>query len=186
MEHNTQGGLTPKEEYDMKKKKKQEGGESELPANTSTKKIVTWIIAIVLLGLLTWAIVTSPKVSEEDILARNGAHWHIDLEIFIDGVPVEVSANIGLTGGHSAQARNMHTHDTDGVIHAEKAGFVTNDDFRLKEFFNIWNRDFSADSILGNKVNEEKTISFFVDGEPNQEFEEYILRDGAQIEIRYE
>jgi len=174
MENNTHRDLSQKEE-----------DESQSSAKKSSKVVLVWLIVLGVLGVLAWTFVRPPKAREGEILADNGVHWHIELSIFIDGAQVEVPANIGLKtpGIHPGQ---MHTHEPDNLIHAEKPGVVTSDDMRLKEFFRIWNRDFSSDTILGNKVNEEKSITFLVDGEESQDFEEYVLQDGARVEIRFE
>jgi hypothetical protein len=120
------------------------------------------------------------------VLARNGLHWHPQLEIYVKGERVEIPQNIGLGesyrgkpgyGQGNMAMTPMHTHDDQPVIHLEFSGVVRTDDIRLGKFFEIWGKDLQA---FG--VNPQMTVN----GIPNTDYGSYVMRDGDRIELRYE
>lgn len=150
--------------------------------NSKTRSI-TWIVIVifVLIAFIIW-IVSLPKIPEEEIISRNGIHYHSTLSLKIKGEDVSIPANIGISSVHNP----IHTHDPDGVIHMEFNGLVRKNDLKLSEFFRAWGEDFSHDSIMGNKTGTGGTVKMMVNATENVEFENYIMRDGDKIEIIYE
>ncbi len=140
------------------------------------------VAAVAAVGFAGWKIILAPSRSEEDVISRSGIHWHADLTIIVNGERREVPAGIGIDGVHAA----MHTHTVNDQIHMEMAGTVRRDDVRLGRFFEIWGERFSSTCILDACNAEGKAVKLFVNGEPNGEFENYRMRDGDRIEIRYE
>lgn len=138
------------------------------------KKALLYIIGFVLFfgGMIWWS--KSLQSEDPDVIARTGLHWHSTLEIYVNGEKQEVSPNIGVTGGSMLP---MHTHEPNGTVHIESAGLVRKDDVTLGRFFEIWRRDFRE---LGQNV------TMTVNGEPNTEYENYEMKDGDKIELRYE
>jgi hypothetical protein len=64
------------------------------------------------------------KASGLDVLSAEGAaeHFHAHLDIFVDGKPVAVPADIGFSfapDGKPAGISALHTHDESGIIHIE-------------------------------------------------------------------
>ncbi len=104
-------------------------------------------------------------------------HWHAHLAIVIDGKEEVIPADIGINGpmGAGGDPTALHTHDDKGVIHAEFEGLVTKDQLRIKNFFAVWGKDFSKDSILGHKAGDGHTITMTVNGVPNTDFENYAI-----------
>ena len=117
-----------------------------------------------------WFVQNRPTVSAE-VISRSGLHWHATLSI-IDGKKQVIPANIGL----GVVENPIHTHDTDGIIHLEFNGLVTSEELKLGRFFEVWRKDFS----------KGKTVKMLVNGEENNEFENYMMKNGDVIEIRYE
>ncbi len=112
-------------------------------------------------------------------------HWHPKLTIIIKGLKQELPANIGLGAVH----QKIHTHDTDakdGVVHIEAQGVVTNDDTKLGNFFKLWGEDFNSTTILDKKNGQDGTVKMLVNGKENTDFENYMMKEGDNIEIRYE
>lgn len=121
-------------------------------------------------------------------------HIHPILKIFIDGQAQEIPANIGVEGlsGDSTheQAKAsatclhfLHTHDASGTLHVESPVPM---DYSLGDFFAVWGKTFTKDQILDSKVDDKHHIHFIVDGQENSDFENLILKDKQQIEIKYE
>ena len=80
--------------------------------------------------------------------------------------------------GAGGDPMHLHTHTADGIIHAEFSGLTTKEQLKLKNFFDLWGKDFSKDSILGHKTGEGGTVKMFVDGKENTEFENYSIEPG--------
>ncbi|MFA5934214.1 MAG: hypothetical protein WC795_03290 [Candidatus Paceibacterota bacterium] len=134
------------------------------------KTFTPWVVVLALIGFGIYKITTAPTVPQDKIVSRDGLHWHAHLTIKINGKEEAIPGEI-----ESVAEMNLHTHETNGIIHAEFAGLVTKDQLHLKNFFSIWGKDFSKDSILGHKTGDEGTVKMFVNGEPNYDFENYII-----------
>ncbi len=126
------------------------------------------------------------SIPQEQIVSSNGLHWHPKLEIYIKGEKQEIPPGVGLAG---SVHQETHTHDEDakdGVIHMEMNGLVTKDETRLANFFKIWGKKFSSTEIFDNVSGEEGKVRMMVNGVETDQFENYLMRDGDKIEIRYE
>jgi len=109
-------------------------------------------------------------------------HKHVQLEIKIDGSPIVIPANIGITptlyldhsldqfGVKYPPMAPLHTHDTDGIIHIES---TTARDYTLGQFFDIWGVTMEE---LGSR-----TVSVNVDGKHVEDYWNHILSDGQKI-----
>ncbi len=142
------------------------------------------IIGVVLAMVLTgyYFVNSQGNLQAQEIISRNGLHWHTQLRIFIDGKEQPIPANIGLGFVH----KPIHTHEADNIVHLEFSGLVTKEDVKLKKFFEIWGKQFNKECIFEFCNGQGKQVKFFVNGQENQDFENYIMQDGDKIEIRYE
>lgn len=100
----------------------------------------------------------------------------------IKGQKQEIPANVGIGAIHQP----IHTHDNSGTLHLEFKGLVTKDEIKLGGFFRIWGKEFSKTNLLNKTSGSEGKISMIVNGVENKDFENYTMRDGDNIEIRYE
>ena len=176
MENEPQIELSKKERKELRREQRLE--EKQKFARHRAMKRVTKIALIVIIvagsvGSFVWYLATRPPIPEEEILSRSGLHWHPELAIFVNGEKIEIPANLGIGAVHNP----MHTHDSSGVIHLEFQGVVRKDDLKLGRFFEVWNKDFME---LGSFV------KMTVNGEENAELQNYDMRDGDKIELRYE
>lgn len=124
------------------------------------------------------------QIPDEQVVARNGLHWHPRLSIYINGNKQEIPANVGLGSVH----REIHTHEdiNEDIIHMEMAGVVTKDETKLGNFFKIWGKDFSSKKIFDKENGPNGTVKMFVNGAKNFDFENYEMKDNDIIEIKYE
>jgi hypothetical protein len=122
------------------------------------------------------ALAAQAHQGDEDNLAL---HIHVYLTILINGRPVIIPANVGIT---ASGAGPVHTHDASGKIHVESEAIRT---FRLADFFAAWERAFNRRDILGHRSDTTHQITMTVNGQRSMEFENLILRDGDRIVIRY-
>jgi len=92
--------------------------------------------------------------------AAGALHHHIRLWIYVDGQPVVVPANIGL----SPQAASpLHTHDETGLVHVESADL----DFQpvLAQFMDVWGLYFTQ-TCLGDACNDgDRQLRVFLNGQ---------------------
>ncbi len=119
------------------------------------------------------------SIQEGDAVSRNGIHWHPQLSIYVKGKQQEIPKNLGISGVHQP----VHTHDSSGTLHLEIGGVVTKDNIKLDNFFRIWGKKFSPECVIdecGSKV------TMLVNGKGNKDFENYLMKDKDNIEIRYE
>jgi heat shock protein HslJ len=142
------------------------------------------VVAVVLLvgGVLLSNYMSSESDDVENVISRNGIHWHPELEIYVHGEKVEIQEGIGLVGVHNP----IHTHDDLPLVHMEFSGKVTKEDTTLGEFFKVWGKEFNSKRLFDNHNGPEGMVHMFVNGKENTEFENYHMQDKDKIEIRYE
>lgn len=134
-------------------------------------------------------------VASGDIVSKTGIHWHPHLAIYIKGQKQEVPANIGIGKQYSGSKwydpmmdmTDFHTHDNSGTLHWElMEGPVTKDHVELKAFFDVWGKTFTANQIFDAKNSPDGKVSMTVNGQPNTEYQNYVVHDGDRIEVKYE
>jgi hypothetical protein len=97
------------------------------------------------------------------ILSAEGTvlHIHQHIDIYVDGLPVTVPADIGINVDQQYLSP-IHTHDTTGIIHVESP---TQRDFTLGELFDVWGVRFDAHCIGGACDGNGRTLTVYVNGE---------------------
>ena len=128
---------------------------------------------------------STSAVPKDQIVAQNGLHWHPRLKILVNGENQEIPANVGIL---PSKHEEIHTHEDnkEGIIHMEMQGVVTREETRLGRFFEIWGKKFNSSQIFEFKNSTESAVKMFVNGKTNKDFENYQMRDGDKIEIKYE
>ncbi|HEX8025892.1 MAG TPA: hypothetical protein VF484_06795 [Candidatus Limnocylindrales bacterium] len=89
-------------------------------------------------------------------------HTHQHLDIYLDGQPVQVPANIGINRAQGFLSA-IHTHDTSGIIHVESP---TAGNFALGQFFDVWGVRFDAHCLGGSCDSGDRTLRIYVNGKP--------------------
>lgn len=156
--------------------------------STETKVIIIGGILTVLtlvgaLFLLTKQQSEEASVPEDQVISRSGIHWHPKLTILIKDQKQEITPNIGIGG---AVHHPIHTHDNSGTLHLEVKGLVTKDEIRVANFFDIWGKQFNSNCIFDKCNGTDGTVKMTVNSQENKEFENYEMKDGDDIEIKYE
>jgi len=139
------------------------------------------LAALGAVGSAAWYIASRPPIVASEIVSRSGLHRHAELRISIKGKTQDIPANIGIGVVHYP----IHTHDPNDVIHLEFNGLVTIDDLRLRNFFRAWGKRFDGNCIFQYCNGPDGSVKMFVNGEENQEFGRYVMRDMDRIEITY-
>lgn len=117
-----------------------------------------------------------------DVISNTGIHWHPEISIYINGQKQQIPKDVGM----SPIEKPIHTHAEDNIIHMEFSGKVTKEEIKIKNFFQIWGKQFNSKCILDKCIDSKHTLKMFVNGKENKEFENYQMRDRDKIEIRYE
>ncbi|OGG43058.1 hypothetical protein A3G50_01620 [Candidatus Jorgensenbacteria bacterium RIFCSPLOWO2_12_FULL_42_11] len=168
--------LTKKEKKELRYKQRAEE-KQKFGQRRAGKRVLKIALAVIIigggLGSFIWYLATRPVIPETEIVSRNGLHWHSELSIFVKGQKQEIPANIGM----GAVEQPVHTHEAGGVIHLEFQGLVHQDDLKIGRFFKIWGKNFME---FGPSIN------MTVNGEKNGELENYRMKDGDKIELKYE
>lgn len=122
------------------------------------------------------AIGVPPLASEGSAL-----HIHQHLDIFVDGQPVAVPAEIGVD--EPAFIAPIHTHDDSGIIHVESPVVQT---FTLGQFFDIWGVRFTNSCIGGYCSSATSTLKVYVDGTAYQgDPRQLPLKEHEEIAVVY-
>lgn len=106
-------------------------------------------------------------------------HIHAHLDIFINGQPVTVPANIGIYNGLTP----VHTHDTSGIIHIESPD--VNATYTLGQFFDIWGVKLTSTSIGGYSDNTTNKLVVYNNGKTVQNPANLALAKHHEIVITY-
>ena len=114
----------------------------------------------------------------------NQSHEHATLKIFIDGAETNIPANIGVDDDASCNPgmRGIHTHDATGKLHVETPSSM---DAPVGAFFEIWDETFNENQILNSVADKNDELVMYVNGELNDEYQNYGMQDGDVIEIYY-
>jgi hypothetical protein len=104
-------------------------------------------------------------------------HYHAHLDVFYDGQPVKVPANVGID--YDAQRISpMHTHYDSGVIHIEAN---KDDEFTLGQFLSEWGVK-AHNGCVGDKCGNE--VAVFVNGSvQNRPAPDLVIKAGAEIAL---
>lgn len=144
--------------------------------------IIVIVLAVLGLGVILFLQDAKNQPVQGDIISETGIHWHANLAIYIKGEKREIPTDVGLGVVHDP----FHTHDTTGQLHLEFNSRVTRQDTKLKEFFDNWNKAFNSNCIFEYCSGPEGRVKFLVNGQENQQFENYEVKDKDNLEIRFE
>ncbi len=106
-------------------------------------------------------------------------HIHSYLVIIINGEPITIPANIGIT---ETCIRPVHTHDSSGMIHVESPVSYP---YTLHDFFLVWGFPFDSTHIMSYQVDSTHTLSMTVNGVANAQYQNYVMHDQDRIVITY-
>ena len=109
-------------------------------------------------------------------------HIHAHLAVFVDGTPVPVPANVGISAAAQIESP-MHTHDTSGVIHIEAS--APSSAFTLGAFFDIWGVTFDAQQLGSYRDSGGRSVQVYVNGRQIADPTRYVLQPHDEIVVGY-
>ncbi|MBI4151958.1 hypothetical protein HY496_03220 [Candidatus Woesearchaeota archaeon] len=156
------------------------------------------IVLLCVFILFTWLSLRDPNEDGErqvvggDVIPMGTTHWHPKLTIKIDGEIIPIPPDIGSGTGRIIDTHlsgmNMsptHTHEDDGTIHLENLDPSQKPEtLTLGYFFYVWDKPFSSMCIF-EYCTTEGILRMYVNGQRNEEYGQYIMRDGDDIVIEY-
>jgi cyclophilin family peptidyl-prolyl cis-trans isomerase len=120
------------------------------------------------------------------------------LNLFVNGVREVIPKDVGIAPGVVAP---VHSHNVSGEIHFNPSESTTQlpggRPANLGDFFQIWrtnagnagnnpNAIFTSTNLLGHQTDANHVIRMFVNGVPNTQYENYVMRDNDEITIMYD
>jgi len=155
-----------------------------MPKKNTASILIFGILIITVTVVFFWitSAAENEKLASDGIVSRKGLHLHPILNIYIKGQLQTLPIDVGLGVVHQP----IHTHDADNKVHLEFSGLVTIKDTMLGEFFRIWGKQFNSNCVFDNCNGPSGTVKMFVNGQINNDFENYPMKDEDKIEIRYE
>ncbi len=171
----------------MSKKDKGKHNNQTKHSKKRIKHAAWWALGIGIIGTIVYLAVTAPKVDAGEYESMAGIHYHAHLTITVNGEDVPLPAQIGAI---ATGFNPLHTHADDNIIHMEFEDAtnqkVKKDDIRLGKFFDVWNKDWTASSFMGNPIDDSHTLVMKVNGLVSAEYRHYLMRDKDQIELTYQ
>ena len=86
-------------------------------------------------------------------------HIHQHLDIFVNGTPVAVPANIGVG---QRWISPIHTHNASQIVHIESPIIAS---FTLGQFFDVWGVKLTETTLGGYVADETRSLTVYVNGE---------------------
>lgn len=145
--------------------------------------ITIFIILLATAGIVTWwqgEPITREEYLEATIITddtRLAVDMSFHLEIIILGQKQAIPNTYGQVDGGRLV---LNTDNDNGQIRVQSPA---RRDFILADFFTLWGSPFSSQCIFTHCVSADRHLTMFVNGTPNQEFDQYLIRDGDQIKI---
>ena len=183
--------LTRKQRRLLKKQERAQTHASAVSKGVRAGLVIRLLIAVGLIVVVVygvrWISATTP---EQTTYTDQPVHWHEAFEVDLCGKKQDFSSYGA--GEHHAGLPLIHTHG-DGVIHIE-GRIIQKEDVALGKFFDAINIPFDHDRIMDKKNGDTCVVGgtpgqvkMFVNGEPNNEFRNYIPKpteNGEDQKIR--
>lgn len=150
-----------------------------------TMRIIKYTIPIILIiAIVAVAVVYIPK--REDLTGIgpvNSQHIHADFAIYINGTELNFNDNKYFVGELHGKYSHLHApHATLLHVHATRVSIGIFMNSIKQPFNNTCITDQAGEDFCNDN---ENTIKFYVNGEPNYEFDKYIVKDKDKILISY-
>lgn len=159
------------------------------------KKKIIYLTTIVIVVIVAVFLLFKKTSSSDNVVnvPKKPIHWHPKLKIIIKGQEQFIPPNIGISIGNNMDNQisgmrmsPIHTHESDGTIHLENnKPWLKPETLTLGYFFKIWSRNLNSSCIFEYCNSEGGIITMTVNGQPNFEFERYIMHDKDEIIIEY-
>jgi hypothetical protein len=132
-----------------------------------------------LISLLALLLLLAACSKQQPIGPLGGIHTHADFKVYLDGKAVDFSKQ-----QYMVREKYVHVEDMNGnVVHFHATGVT------IGEFFRTLGMRFTSECFVMNKqkycTGEGKTLKFYVNGEPNDLYGDYLASDLDKLLISY-
>lgn len=150
------------------------------------KKILFYfLVFVVIIGFLKFLQIKSQEkfLNKQEILnlciehTKITYHIHPIIKIYLNEKEIKIPENIGIEDNCM---RPIHTHNDPPKVHIE-APLAYN--FRLSDFFRVWNKEFSQNNILGYRRDQGYNFKIFINKKESEKFDP-VLKNGFLYEIK--
>jgi len=138
---------------------------------TKTRIITIFILLMFLGSSMTYAIISA--FPNENTVSG----WRAQLVIVIFGDLYPIPTDIGYTNESKAK---VYTTAPDGILYKSVDEGVT-----LKDFFNVWGKNFNSTCILDYCNTNTSSMVMFVNSKESSDYEYYIIQNNDVIVIDY-
>ncbi len=135
---------------------------------------------VLLIAAMVAVLVLAGCAKKPQIGPLGGTHIHADFKVYIDGHAIDFAKR-----DYMVKAPYVHIEGMNGdVIHVHATGVT------IGEFFRTLGMKFGAQCFTLNKkqkycTGDSKTLKFYVNGEPNDLYDDYLIGDQDKILISY-
>ncbi len=110
-------------------------------------------------------------------------HYHLHVDVLVDGQPVAVPANIGVDASTGAMT-GLHTHTPDGIVHIEAS--TEGQTFTLGQLFTQWDVKLTDDQLGSLRTDGDDELAAYVNGDRvTDDIATTPLADHQQITVVY-
>ena len=150
------------------------------PANMRRKKTFLFILLLILLGIFFFLKKTEPPLGP-----LNGVHEHVDFKVYLKGQAYNLSQQKYMSTADSKLSPFIHLHDSDGnIIHLHASGITLGMLFQSLGM-NLTSTCFTLDNGTSYCTNQDYTLSMYVNGKKNNNYEKYGIKDLDRILLTY-
>ena len=183
-------GKESKQEKELEQQIRREKRESELEKSLSakkTKRIAKYSVALIIIVVLLYFVITSIPASpisklREGLGPVGSQHVHSDFKVYLNGALVDFSIP-----KYQVNPNRQHVHMEGGdgdVVHLHATGIKTG------FFFSTLGIAFNSTCIAMDTGraycnNANNTLKFYVNNEPNSEFEMYMMKSLDNVLVSY-
>jgi len=184
--------LKREQKHEEKQQTQESKSNKELKRKITKYSIAAAIIILIILG--GYYFIVKP-VREFNPIHKGFYHWHSNIEVSVCGEPAKLRCGAGMCG-----PMTLHHHNDD-IIHIEGNTIAKEEDISLGKFLDGINLEFSGTNLFGKNNGDlcpngqQGTVKMYVNGQPNMEFDNYILnrcesqnikQDCEKIELKFE
>lgn len=168
----------------IQEQQKAEKKESDIEKSLKAKKLkraAKYGVALAFIITLVYFLITSLGAGQklsQGMGAVGSQHVHVDFKVYLDGRPFDFSQP-----RYQVRAEHVHVEDGDGdVMHVHATGV------KIGYFFSTLGMKFNSTCFAAERAycsNGNRTLKFFVNGVPGEEWEKYVLHGQDRILISY-
>ncbi len=135
-----------------------------------------------LLFALTFLLASCAETAEPIL---SDVHYHADFKVYLRGTAYDFAQEKYMSTDENKLSNFTHLHNMDGGVIHKHMSTVTLGDFFTSLSMELTNDCFTLDTGESYCDDEENKLTMWVNGEPNSDFENYLIQDLDRILVSY-